>query len=155
LEFLKYWPSSRDFNKLVIKAKIHANTYFWICFVVWKYNMIFYFWDLAVCMKTKKYFFYFSMFWWKLGILIPYLYIYGIKIQTNTKQNSVEKIFNFFRWAQLEPCGWAGPSNLNPVSGPSQWPDWLRDHAHMNLFHACINSAKVIKLHSHSVYAHL
>jgi hypothetical protein len=25
---LKYWPSSRDFNKLVIKAKMHANTYF-------------------------------------------------------------------------------------------------------------------------------
>ena len=26
--FLKYWPSSCDFNKLVIKAKMHANTYF-------------------------------------------------------------------------------------------------------------------------------
>jgi hypothetical protein len=25
LEFLKYWPSSRDFNKLVIKAKMHAK----------------------------------------------------------------------------------------------------------------------------------
>jgi hypothetical protein len=28
LKILKYWPSSRDFNKLVIKAKMHANTYF-------------------------------------------------------------------------------------------------------------------------------
>jgi len=28
LEFLKYWPSSRGFNKLVIKAKMHANIYF-------------------------------------------------------------------------------------------------------------------------------
>jgi hypothetical protein len=28
LEFLKYWPSSREFNKPVIKAKIHANTDF-------------------------------------------------------------------------------------------------------------------------------
>jgi hypothetical protein len=28
LEFLKYWPSSRDFNKLVIKAKMHAKTFF-------------------------------------------------------------------------------------------------------------------------------
>jgi hypothetical protein len=27
-EFLKYWPSSRDFNKLVIKAKMHAKTFF-------------------------------------------------------------------------------------------------------------------------------
>ena len=34
LEFLKYWPSSRDFNKLVIKAKMHANTYFFEIFFV-------------------------------------------------------------------------------------------------------------------------
>jgi len=26
--FLKYWPSSHDFNKLVIKDKMHAITYF-------------------------------------------------------------------------------------------------------------------------------
>jgi hypothetical protein len=25
LEFLKYWPRSRDVNKLVIKAKMHAK----------------------------------------------------------------------------------------------------------------------------------
>jgi hypothetical protein len=44
LIFLKYWPSSRDFNKLVIKAKMHANIYiFEVFFVVWKYNMIFFF----------------------------------------------------------------------------------------------------------------
>jgi hypothetical protein len=24
---LKYWPSSRDFNKLVAKAKMHAKIY--------------------------------------------------------------------------------------------------------------------------------
>ena len=36
LEFLKYWPSSHGLNKLVIKAKMHANTYivFEIFFVV-------------------------------------------------------------------------------------------------------------------------
>jgi len=28
--FLKYWSSSRDFNKLVIKAKMHAKTYIYI-----------------------------------------------------------------------------------------------------------------------------
>jgi len=28
--FLKYWLSSRDFNKLVIKAKMHANIYIYI-----------------------------------------------------------------------------------------------------------------------------
>jgi hypothetical protein len=26
--FLKYWSSSRDFNKLVIKTKIHAKIFF-------------------------------------------------------------------------------------------------------------------------------
>ena len=31
------------------------------------------------------------MFWRKSGILIPYLYLYSIKIQTNIKQNSVEE----------------------------------------------------------------
>jgi hypothetical protein len=36
LEFLKYWPSSHGFNKLVIKAEMHVNTYivFEIFFVV-------------------------------------------------------------------------------------------------------------------------
>jgi len=27
LEFLKYWPSSHGLNKLIIKAKMHANIY--------------------------------------------------------------------------------------------------------------------------------
>jgi hypothetical protein len=31
------------------------------------------------------------MFWQKPGILIPDLYFYGIKIQTNIKKNLVEK----------------------------------------------------------------
>jgi hypothetical protein len=31
------------------------------------------------------------MFWRTLGILILNLYLYSMKIQTNTKQNSVEK----------------------------------------------------------------
>jgi hypothetical protein len=63
LVFLKYWPSSHYFNKLVIKTKIHAKTYiFWICFV-WKYNMIFFFylwetWSYAL----KQYFFCFIIF---------------------------------------------------------------------------------------------
>jgi len=31
------------------------------------------------------------MFWWKPGILIPDLYLYGIKIQTGINQNFVTK----------------------------------------------------------------
>jgi len=37
LIFLKYWPSSHDFNKLVIKAKMHAQItyiFFFVFFVV-------------------------------------------------------------------------------------------------------------------------
>jgi hypothetical protein len=37
----------------------------------------------------------------------------------------------------------AGTSNSNPVTGQSQWPGWLRDHACVNLFHACMNNVKV------------
>jgi hypothetical protein len=47
LEFLKYWPSSHGLNKLVIKAKMHANTYiiFWnflCCVKIWCYNIYIY-----------------------------------------------------------------------------------------------------------------
>jgi hypothetical protein len=88
LEFLKYWPSSRDFNKLVIKAKMHANTYFL------KFSLLLR--DLVVCMKTKYIFF---MSRRKRGILISDLYLYSIKIQTDIDQNTVktlQKITDFF-----------------------------------------------------------
>jgi hypothetical protein len=105
LKFLKYWPNSCDFNKLVIKAKIHAKTYFFeVFFSVWQYDMVFSLRDLAVCLKTKTNFFNFLMFWQKSGILILDLYLYSIKIQTNIKQNLVKKtwknynFWNFFFW---------------------------------------------------------
>jgi hypothetical protein len=112
--FLKYWSSSHDFNKLVIKAKMHAKILFFfeVFFVVWKYDVIFSLRDLAVHMKTKT-FFEKKKFWRKPCILIPDLYLYGIKIQTNIKENSVTKymgksqIFpkiyffeNFWNWAK-------------------------------------------------------
>ena len=98
-----------------------------------------FFWrDLAVCMKTKHFIlFYFHffiilfVFLQKPGILILDLYLYSIKIQTNIlKCNKIfvenhiffKRIFfkNFFSdWAQLGPCGWAGPSRLNQVTGPN------------------------------------
>jgi hypothetical protein len=34
LKFLKYWSNFRDFNKLVIKVKMHAKTYFLEVFFV-------------------------------------------------------------------------------------------------------------------------
>jgi hypothetical protein len=124
--------SSRDFNKLVIKATMHAKTFFfeillfentiWIFFretwpYAWKQNIIFF------------------MFWQKPDILIPNLYLYSIKIQTNIDQNTVkylrkityffeiffEEIFFWRGWAHPGPYGWAGPSHL--VTGPSQWPN--------------------------------
>jgi hypothetical protein len=44
LEFLKYWLSSRGFNKLVIKAKMHANIYFFESLLY--ENMIYCFLDI-------------------------------------------------------------------------------------------------------------
>jgi len=133
LEFLKYWPSSRDFNKLVIKVKIHANYFLNFSFDVWRYNFFYFLRDLTVCMKAKHFIFIF--FLWKPGILIPDLYLYSIKIQTNIDQNAVKYtkksqtffwiffwiyylfIYLFFGWVQLVPCGWAGPSSPIQVTG--------------------------------------
>jgi hypothetical protein len=55
------------------------------------------------------------MFWRKLGIIILDLYLYGIKIQTNTKQNSVGKyteksqIFLEIIFEESFFLEWAGP----------------------------------------------
>ena len=38
-EFLKFWPSSCDFNKLVIKVKMHAKTFFFLNFSLLYENM--------------------------------------------------------------------------------------------------------------------
>ena len=135
MAFLKYWPSSRDFNKLVIKAKMHANINFWT-FVVWKYDMFFYifFERLGRMHKNSTFYFYiFIFFLWKPSILIPDLYLYNIKIQTNIDQNAVKQytrksqiflkiffefifIFYFYFWAGsssalvagLDPAGLSG-----------------------------------------------
>jgi hypothetical protein len=71
---------------------MHVKTFFLkVFFVVWKYNMIYLFFDfrdLTICMKTKTcVYIYIYMFQRKSGILIPDLYFYGIKIQTNIEQN--------------------------------------------------------------------
>jgi len=92
----------------LLKPKCMLKHFFFeVFFVVWKYDVIFSLRDLAVCMKTKTFFF--SKFWRKPGILIPDLYLYGIKIQTNIKQNSITKytgksqIFpKIFFWKFLE-----------------------------------------------------
>jgi len=48
---------------------------------------------LAVCTKQK---YFFLMFWWKPGILIPDLYFYSIKIQINIRAGH-----NYSGWANL------------------------------------------------------
>ena len=59
-DFLKYWPSSHDFNKLVIKAKMHAKIILFflsfLCCIKIRYDFLA-LRDLAVCMKTKVFFF--------------------------------------------------------------------------------------------------
>jgi len=72
-------------------------------------------------------------------------------------------LFFFWGWAGLNPAqhiywwlgsaqphrGWARPSQPGPVTGPSQWSAGQTADARVKHFHACINSAKVIKLPSH------
>jgi len=84
---------------------MHIKTLF---FGVWKTQYDFLaLRHLAVCTKQK---YFFLMFWWKPGILIPDLYFYGIKIQTNIR-------------AGPNPDIWAGPNYSGPI-----WPNheqWL------------------------------
>ena len=46
--FLKYWSSSHDFNKLVIKAKMHAK----ITYIFWSFNV----WDYEFIRKTYSWY---------------------------------------------------------------------------------------------------
>jgi len=131
---LKYCSSSRDFNKLVIKAKMHANTYFLKFSLLYEIQYDFFFRDLVVCLKTIILFIFFLT---KTKYLIPDLYLYSIKIQTNIDQNAVKllwKITDFLKeffsgWAQpgpcgrvgpIYPCGWPRPSQPSLVTYPNQ-----------------------------------
>jgi len=62
--------------------------------------------------------------------------------------NPAQHIYWWLGWAQPHR-GWARPSQPGPVTGPSQWPAGQTADARVKHFHACINSAKVIKLPSH------
>jgi hypothetical protein len=77
----------------LLKPKCMLIHIFKIFFVIWKYNMNFFYyyyyletWPYA--WKQKHSF----MSWQKLGILIPDLYIYNIKIQIDIDQNAVKNI---------------------------------------------------------------
>jgi hypothetical protein len=91
--------------------------------------------------KQKKYFFY---FWRKPGILIPDLYPYNIKIQTNIDQNTVKyfkKITYLIFIFLLGPArpmrrGWTPKAWLGHRTKPVTRIN--------NLKHACKDCAKVI-----------
>ena len=68
--------------------------------------------DLAVCMKTKGFFFFENR-----AFFIPDLYFYDIKIQTNIKQNLVKKHMRgnhkfFLKYFFEFVLDWAGPGPL-------------------------------------------
>jgi len=160
--------SSRDFNKLVIKAKMHAKLFFLYEDTIWFFIYIFF-------RETWPYA-------WKQNILF-YLFIFFenqvfntefVSLQyknTNQYWSKCSKIFaenhrflkriflNFifiFRAgpnpahvAGLDPahlCGWAGLSQPSLVTGPK--PVTQLCHARVKIY-ACMNSAKVIKLPSY------
>jgi len=136
----------------LLKSKCMLNI-FWIFPLMYEDTIfILFLRDFAVCTKTKHFIFIF--FLWKPGILIPDLYLYSIKKQTNIDQNAVkytrksQKVFwkyflnlllffylFFLGWVQLGPCGWAGPSSPVRVTGPTQWPGCLRP--------ACVNYSRM------------
>jgi len=72
----------------------------------------------------KNIYFHFSMFWWKPGILILDFYLYSIKIQTNVKQNSVEKYVEKSQIFQnvFFGLGWTRPNyfDVGPAN-PAMW----------------------------------
>jgi hypothetical protein len=99
--------------------------FFEVFFVVWKYNMIFLaLRDLGVCMKQKHFF---SMFWRKPGILILDLYLYGIKIETTIKQNSIKNTQENYKFSKIFLA--TGPDPAQPFLG------WASDL--VNNYHTC------------------
>jgi hypothetical protein len=113
---------------------MHVKIFFFeVFFVVWKYNMIFFFcfletWSYAWKQRHISFF----MFWWKPGILIPDLYFYGIKIQPDINQNDIEKctgksqifpkwFLNFFYFFKLIWVGLGQPILIGAGPGPSIW----------------------------------
>jgi len=145
---------------------MHAKTFFFWNFIVWKYNMIylFIFWErLGRMHENKIYIYIFFFFWRRPGILLSDLYLYNIKIQTNIDQSAVKNfrksqmfffkkrlffeiilkkiLFIFIFWAGLDLASpaWslAPASDQNPTI-----------HARV-MFYACMNRAKVINLPSH------
>jgi len=83
-------------------------------------------------------YYYYYYYFTKTKYLIPNLYLYSIKIQTNIDQKAVkylqkmtdffkrilfEEIFLFSGWAQPGPCGWAGPSHPCMVTGQASDPN--------------------------------
>jgi hypothetical protein len=93
--------SSRDFNKLVIKAKMHVKTFFLLLLfenTIWFIIFLFLFFRETWPYAWKQNIFY--ILTKKKDILILDLYLYSIKIQTNIDQNVVkylQKITDFLK----------------------------------------------------------
>ena len=137
---MKYWPSSRDFNKLVIKAKIHTNTYFLKFSLLYENTIWFFnFWETWPYARKTKHYFYFYFYFYFFNVLtkteyfntgfvslqykntnqyctklIIYIYICG-KNHKFFWNNFFEEtfLFSIFFWAGSNSArmGWARPSS--------------------------------------------
>jgi hypothetical protein len=83
--------------------------------------------DLAVCIKTKiifyLFYYYFFFFFTKTRYLIPDLYLYSIKIQTDIDQNAVKylrKITDFLKECFLKNVFFRAGPNPAHVAGLDQ-----------------------------------
>jgi hypothetical protein len=103
---------------------------FWIFLCCMKIQYDFFiFWETWPYGWKQNILFFYFLFWRKPDILIPDLYFYSIKIQTNIDQNAIKNIQEnhkfllkrflkiFLGWVQLGSCDWVGPSRPNrPVT---------------------------------------
>jgi len=100
--FFVFWyfgQCSLDFNKLVIKVKMHAKTLFFWCM---KNPIWFFSFETLGC--THKNIFSFNIFgsfffYEKPGILIPDLYFYGIFNWNGPARPNIKKL----KWVSIDP----------------------------------------------------
>jgi len=138
LEFLKYWPVLVTLINWLLKSKCMLKLFF-----LWRYNMIFlllYIFRETWSYAWKQNILFYFIFLMKTRYLIPDLYLYSIKIQTNIDPNAVKylwkitdfwkEFFLFFLFFGLGPTrpmwlGWAQlacVAGLGWLTGPRQWP---------------------------------
>ena len=117
--FLFFWnfgQCSLDFNKLVIKAKMHAKTFFFWCMKKIQYEFLV-LRHLAVCTK-KHFFFYLFLYSWKskIGYFNTEFVFLWCKVLPDINHNDIKTTWKNYKWNKyffdflfFEWAGWTVP----------------------------------------------